>query len=467
MSEARVQEEWMPEEGIHERPHLCAVPDAEKASTIDQEQQAAQNEVQAELEQHAVAEPDLKVNAADFVGVMDQFDALMIKARQYPLLTAGQEKEIARKVQRGLMFGELLTNNYHELSLDKVEEYKKEVETGRHYNNEFCNHNLRWVASIALDYFHGHPQGKRYGLLDLFQEGYLGLEHAVDKFDPDYGTKFSTYATDWIRQSIDRALKDKGTLIRASTHYYEGLHAYEKLDAQGLSEEEIKAELEVDDTKLQLFRDVRFNRDTRVVSIDKKIKSENGYGETQLHEVTPDPRAEEEFEEFVDQGMAEKAENRALNKIIKLLEPFMTEVDLKLLRKLSSGEKLSDSQDRSYRKVLSLTQHPAVWSQIIKFVEKTEEVKPRGDWREQAACTDLGEYYAKPKESNRKDAKEVCGSCAVRAECELFLITNKPEKGMWIDGRTHYSEKLRLQAQRAATTKKAKGPKNKKTVKAS
>ena len=81
---------------------------------------------------------------------------------------------------------------------------------GRAAKDRFIRANLRLVVSIARRY----PLPPGMELLDLIQEGNLGLEHAVDKFDWRKGFKFSTYATFWIRQAIGRALDQKASLVR-------------------------------------------------------------------------------------------------------------------------------------------------------------------------------------------------------------------------------------------------------------
>ncbi|HEU4842066.1 MAG TPA: sigma-70 family RNA polymerase sigma factor, partial [Ilumatobacteraceae bacterium] len=89
-------------------------------------------------------------------------------------------------------------------------ELRRAAAEGARAKDRFIRSNLRLVVSIARRY--PLPQGMDLG--DLIQEGNLGLEHAVDKFDWRRGFKFSTYATFWIRQSIGRALDQKGSLIR-------------------------------------------------------------------------------------------------------------------------------------------------------------------------------------------------------------------------------------------------------------
>src|SRR5919205_1459531 len=85
--------------------------------------------------------------------------------------------------------------------------------------NELVKRNLRLVVSVAKRY-----RGMGLSFDDLIQEGNLGLMRAVEKFDPDRGFKFSTYATWWIRQAVSRALADKGRTIRVPVHVVEKLN---------------------------------------------------------------------------------------------------------------------------------------------------------------------------------------------------------------------------------------------------
>ena len=121
-----------------------------------------------------------------------------------PLLTAEDERELSRVIEAGREAAEQLANGKRGVAL------KNAVAAAADAKDRFIRSNLRLVVSIARRY--PLPQGM--DLLDLIQEGNLGLEHAVDKFDWRRGFKFSTYATFWIRQAIGRALDQKASLIR-------------------------------------------------------------------------------------------------------------------------------------------------------------------------------------------------------------------------------------------------------------
>jgi RNA polymerase sigma factor (sigma-70 family) len=120
---------------------------------------------------------------------------------QYDLLTAEEEVELAQKMEIGKAAHELLDS---EIPLDPtvIEELSQQVQVGQAARERFINANLRLVVSIARRYHVSDIEGKT--LLDHIQEGNTGLIRAVDKFDWRKGFKFSTYATWWIKQPIDR-----------------------------------------------------------------------------------------------------------------------------------------------------------------------------------------------------------------------------------------------------------------------
>ena len=121
-----------------------------------------------------------------------------------PLLTAEEERELAQVIERGVAARERIEQG------EDTAENRRAARHAARAKDRFIRANLRLVVSIARRY----PLPPGMELLDLIQEGNLGLEHAVDKFDWRRGFKFSTYATFWIRQAIGRALDQKASLIR-------------------------------------------------------------------------------------------------------------------------------------------------------------------------------------------------------------------------------------------------------------
>ena len=121
-----------------------------------------------------------------------------------PLLDAAQERELSQKIEAGRAAQERLDAG------ERKAELKRAVREAARARDYFIRANLRLVVSIARRY----PLPPGMDLLDLIQEGNLGLEHAVEKFDWRKGFKFSTYATFWIRQAIGRALDQKANLVR-------------------------------------------------------------------------------------------------------------------------------------------------------------------------------------------------------------------------------------------------------------
>jgi len=120
------------------------------------------------------------------------------------LLNAEDERELSKAIEAGRDAAALIETGERSAAL------RRDLRNAAIAKDRFIRSNLRLVVSIARRY--PLPQGM--DLLDLIQEGNLGLEHAVDKFDWRRGFKFSTYATFWIRQAIGRALDQKASLIR-------------------------------------------------------------------------------------------------------------------------------------------------------------------------------------------------------------------------------------------------------------
>lgn len=178
------------------------------------------------------------------------YDSIQIYLReigQYPLLTGMEEKELAKRIDAG------------------------DAEA----RNILARSNLRLVVSIAKKYVGRSPD---LTLLDLIQEGNLGLFKAVDKFDWKKGYKFSTYATWWIRQAITRALADQSRTIRIPVHMVETIAKYKQVSrrlSQALGRdpqaEEIAVEMNVEVEKI--YQIEKINQDT--LSLENPIGSED------------------------------------------------------------------------------------------------------------------------------------------------------------------------------------------------
>ncbi|WP_307175032.1 RNA polymerase sigma factor [Streptomyces africanus] len=176
----------------------------------------------------------------------DLFRQYLREIGRIPLLTAAEEVELARRVEAGLFAEEKLRlasdlDSRLALDLDRL------VVMGRMAKRRLIEANLRLVVSVAKRYV-----GRGLTMLDLVQEGNLGLIRAVEKFDYARGYKFSTYATWWIRQAMSRALADQARTIRVPVHVVELINRVVRVQRRMLQErgyeptpEEVAAHLDL------------------------------------------------------------------------------------------------------------------------------------------------------------------------------------------------------------------------------
>ena len=151
------------------------------------------------------------------------------------LLTADDEKMLSKAIEKG-RDAQVVLDGEEKLTAAERRSLRTAVREAEAARARFIRANLRLVVSIARRY----PLPPAMELLDLIQEGNLGLEHAVEKFDWRRGFKFSTYATFWIRQSIGRALDQKASLIRLPSDRSASLRAalrHSGGDSDGLDDE--------------------------------------------------------------------------------------------------------------------------------------------------------------------------------------------------------------------------------------
>jgi RNA polymerase primary sigma factor len=252
--------------------------------------ESALDEVQNEFDRRSLnvtddcGQPEIqptRVRGDDFAtNTTDAMQLFLNEIRRYPLLTAQEEVELSQRIEQG------------------------DAEA----KERMINSNLRLVVSLAKKY-----QGNDLPLLDLIQEGILGLIRATEKFDWRRGYKFSTYATFWIRQAIQRGIANKARTIRIPVHIGQRerkiARVQRELQAElgrPPSDEEVAAEAEVTVPEIEEIRDAA----RAVTSLDKPIGEE---GEAAFGDIMPsdDPEPEEE----VEVSLRAEALHRALDQL--------------------------------------------------------------------------------------------------------------------------------------------------------
>jgi len=230
---------------------------------------------------------DIRVVEDDLMAVSDPVRMYLREIGRVALLTPQQEVELAMLLEGGHRASEQLAAESATLSSEDRAILERDRRRGDSAQQRLVEANLRLVVSIAKRYV-----GRGMPLLDLIQEGNLGLMRAVEKFDYRKGFKFSTYATWWIRQSVTRALADQGRTIRVPVHMVETInklaHAQRRL-LQELGREptiaEIAAELEVDPDRVSELR--RIAQDP--VSLETPLGEED---DSTLGDFVQDPEAD-------------------------------------------------------------------------------------------------------------------------------------------------------------------------------
>ncbi len=228
-----------------------------------------------------------------------------------PLLTADEERELSQTIERGRDAQERIDAG------ERSRELRKVVAAAAAAKDRFIRANRRLGVSIARRY----PLPPSMELLDLIQEGNLGLEHAVDKFDWRKGFKFSTYATFWIRQAIGRALDQKASLVRLPGDRSASLRAALR-QASGDGEE-------LDDENARLYRL------TTPTSLDRPVGDDAGSELVDLLAAdVPTP----------EQVLVDREEEQTLHDLLGVL-------DGRARYAVEQRFGLTDGRKRSYREV--------------------------------------------------------------------------------------------------------------------
>ena len=244
---------------------------------------------------------------ADGVDLDDQTPAMGDSVHTYlksigrtSLLTAEQEVDLAKRIEAGL-FAEHKLDTAIDVSSEHRRDLEWVAEDGRRAKAHMLEANLRLVVSVAKKY-----SDRGLSLLDVVQEGNLGLIRAVEKFDYTKGYKFSTYAMWWIRQAIQRGFADSARTIRLPVHVLEMLSKLSRVERdmhQRLGREPTPEELavELDRTPDQIEELLRTSR--QPISLDSTIGED---GETSIGDLIEDVDAPEASELVDRQLMAEQ-----------------------------------------------------------------------------------------------------------------------------------------------------------------
>ncbi len=192
----------------------------------------------------AAAEESVKEESGDEINVDDSVRMYLKQIGRVKLLSAEEEQELAKRM----------------------------IEGDEEAKNLLIESNLRLVVSIAKKYMN-----RGLSLLDLIQEGNIGLIKAVDKFDYSMGFKFSTYATWWIRQAISRAIADQARTIRIPVHMVETINKLNRIERQLIQDlgrepttKELAEKMDMSEEKIREIQKV--SQDP--VSIDKPVGEE-------------------------------------------------------------------------------------------------------------------------------------------------------------------------------------------------
>ncbi|GAA2669356.1 RNA polymerase sigma factor [Nonomuraea recticatena] len=212
------------------------------------------------------------------------------------LLTAAQEVDLARRIEAGL-YAEYKLDSEQDLTPARRADLEMVVEDGRRAKDHMLEANLRLVVSVAKKY-----TDRGMALLDVVQEGNLGLIRAVEKFDYTKGFKFSTYAMWWIRQAIQRGFADSARTIRLPVHVLEMLSKLSRIERdmhQRLGREPTPEELavELDKTPDQIEELLRTSR--QPISLNATIGED---GETTIGDLIEDVDSPE-ASEIVDRQL--------------------------------------------------------------------------------------------------------------------------------------------------------------------
>jgi len=368
------------------------------------------------------ARPDARVGKSDDFDIIKRY---LREIGQYPLLTKDDEERLSAVVMDGL--AAQTEAQRPRLTPAKLAELNLRIVAGGEAKKEFVQANLRLVVSIAK-----RRQNRGLLLLDLIQEGNIGLAHAVDKFDGRKGFKFSTYGTWWIKQSIDRAIANQARIVRLPVHTEDTLIALAMVEHQQYlggykDDQEIADNLHISTDKLQELRRIRT---MQPVSLDESRGEDGG---ATIYEVVgiPDTVSEEAVQHSDAEDM--------IRDVMQVARRVYTESELALYLGLQGltpedaglkpaelavkyGVKKSTAQHLTKR-LVSVIYHPTTGIAAKQFEELA--------WQAEAECRNEDfETFFPTRGISLRAAQDICRNCVVREECDS-LARRRRFYGVW------------------------------------
>lgn len=341
-----------------------------------------------------------------------------------PLLQADDEVELSKRIKAGTLARHKLKAPGAELAAESCADLRETVRQGELARDRFIQANLRLVIFMAKKY---SPSGLQ--LLDLIQEGNLGLMRAVEKFDYTKGFRFSTYATWWIRDSIGKALVNQARVIRIPASQREKLEGIARTEralearlARPPGPTELAQELGVTQKALLDF----YQQIAQPKSLDmpRFLEGEDSVGD-----------------HLPDEQLYDAAEHVSVTKTLGKLSVAITHFPEPEQRALSlhfasdgamSVPEMAQALGLTYGKAYGLVKralaklaHPSLG------IDTPDE--EANNWRADASCNEVGvePFFGEADGDITPYLQRVCRNCAVSDECLNFAIENNIAHGFW------------------------------------